>query len=140
MVFIELTKELSGIQKAKEEKEKEYQGLMETIDTLEPRSREKREAWARYFQIKKDLNKLEQNILYHELRIHTRLVQDRKEYMEARRNKTEWPNPQSYEDYKLQRKLASAPKTWRRGHPEKKEEKKEQKKAGGKQSAPSEEH
>ncbi len=123
-VYLELVRELSETVKIKDNKLKELATITKTAESLKPRSRESRVARETILRIKKEVDKIEQDILYKRLRIRSRAEQDRREYMSAWKAKSVWPRPESFNNYILQRKLASAPRTWSRVAPERKKENK----------------
>ena len=46
------------------------------------------------------------------MRAESRKKWDREKYLKAYKEKKPWPDPQEFEDYKIQRKLEVAPRNW----------------------------
>ena len=68
--------------------------------------------WTSYFHAQNKLEKLIETYRFLALKTHTQQQKDRVSYEKAFKDKKPWPDPEDVQAYKVERRLAEAPKEW----------------------------
>lgn len=106
-----------------EAKKKELEGQISTekknleeadgqIKKAVPQTGQIKFARKHYFEIKANLEKLQQLQKYYALRMESRKNEDQTEYLKAFEKDQPWPDPQEFDDYKTQESARFKKRTW----------------------------
>lgn len=110
-IYLDIQSDIRSLEKTIFEKNKSLDTLVANSQNLLPRSKELKKLNTQYYETKNELFKLNQKLMYLNLRLQTKRIQDQKEYLSAYKNKTEWPNKQTIKFYFDQKKMISKSKT-----------------------------
>lgn len=83
-----------------------------SINEAIPQTGQIKYAQKRFFEAEAALVKAEQMALYYEMRIESRLKWTKSAYLKAYNEKKPWPDPAEFEEYKAQKALEQASKSW----------------------------
>lgn len=91
---------------------KALEGFQKELGDVIPQTGQIRYAQKRVNESKEKITKLEQEKRFLEIKIEARKKEARKTYKIAFEKKEAWPDPQEWENYRIQRKFQQAKKTW----------------------------
>ena len=91
---------------------KALEGFEKEMREVVPQTGQIKYAQKRVNESKAKISKLEQEKQFLEIKIKTRLNEPRKSYTKAFNADQPWPDPQEWENYRIQRKFQQAKKTW----------------------------
>jgi len=111
-IYNDLLKEAADVSNQLKSAEKELEGFQKDTAAVLPQTGQIKYAEKRVYETSARIEKLKQMKQYWELRAETRKDWSRRNYLIAYKAKKPWPDPNEYEQYKLQRKLELAPRQW----------------------------
>jgi uncharacterized protein YhaN len=111
-IYNEMLKEAAETNSAVAAAQKELEDFQKNLDAVVPQTGQIKYAQKRVSETTAKIEKLKQMKQYWEIRADSRKDWDRKSYLQAYNAKKPWPDPEEYEQYKLQRKLQQAPRNW----------------------------
>ena len=111
-IYLDMEKEAAETESQIKTAEKDLEGFQKDLENVVPQTGQIKYAEKRVSEATAKLEKLKQMRQYWEIRLETRKQWDRKQYLAAYKAKKPWPESSEYEQYKIQRKLEQAPKSW----------------------------
>ena len=111
-IYSDLSKDLTVIDAAKEESEKNLEADKKSLEKSPPRTIERRNAEEDLLKEQGRFEHINQLLEYYKIRVARRLVESRRNYKLAFQADKAWPDPQEYEAYKVNKRLMNASKNW----------------------------
>lgn len=111
-IYSALLSDKSAYKGAAEAEKKTIAELEAEIAKLGPRDQIKKPKIRELYTRKKNLEQMEQQALYFEIRAEQRKAHAREEYLKAFHADKPWPDPAEFEAYKRAKKLRQASKNW----------------------------
>jgi uncharacterized protein YhaN len=111
-IYNDLLTEANAVNSQISAAEKELEEFQKALEAVVPQTGQIKYASKRVSETTARIDKLKQMKQYWEMRAESRKEWDRKAYLVAYKAKKPWPDPNEYEQYKLQRKLEQAPRNW----------------------------
>jgi hypothetical protein len=111
-IYSDILKEAAETNSAISAAEKELEGFQKDAEAVVPQTGQIKYAQKRVSETTAKIEKLKQMKQYWEIRAESRKDWARQSYLKAYNAKKPWPEPEEYEQYKLQRKLEQAPRNW----------------------------
>lgn len=111
-IYNDLISSLSSTQKALEDEKKTLEGHIKESADVVPQTGQIKYAQKRINESKSRITRLEQEVQYLELKVEARKSASRSKYLQAFKKKEAWPDSKEWENYKIEKKLQSAKKTW----------------------------
>lgn len=111
-IYLETKKDLDSVIASIEQAEKDKEKAKTALDLAPIRTGQRQDAEETFFEVLHKLDKLSEKYRYLALKMHSLKHYDQREYKKALKEKQPWPNEEAYNDYLVERRLASAPKEW----------------------------
>jgi len=111
-VYKDLKKEANLAYAAYKEKEKKALAAKKALDKAQVRTGQRLEAQDDYFTNLHEQEKYAEKYRYLELKAELRRKYDISVYPQIYADKKPWPDPEQYEQYEVEKRLATAPKEW----------------------------
>lgn len=111
-IYADLQAQLGATEKSLIETQKNMDEQRVSLEGAEPQTGKANVFKKRYFQAQSIADRLTQQIKYWKIRIEERKLFARRAYLEAIKEKKEWPDPKEYEIYLSEKKLRVAKLEW----------------------------
>lgn len=111
-IYSDIVKESRGIDSQLVAAQKELDGFLVDLEAVKPQTGQIKYAQKHISDAEQNLEHLRQMSQYWKLRVSSRLAWDREHYLVSFKNKTPWPPPGEYKEFKAQVALENAPKNW----------------------------
>ena len=111
-IYSDLEKEFKATSAQIAAAQKELDGFLTELEAVKPQTGQIKYAQKRVSDAQQKLEHLKQMNAFWKLRVASRLAWDREHYLLARKEKTPWPPPEEYKEFKAQMALENAPKNW----------------------------
>lgn len=111
-IYSDLQSELAAFTAAEKSAKDDVEKQKLELKKLKPQSPSKNFIQNRIYESERKLNQITQRKTYLEFKIESRVKAARKSYFTAYKQKEKWPDPKEFDEYKLQKKLETAPIIW----------------------------
>jgi hypothetical protein len=111
-IYKDLVKEANNYKKQYEEQKKILEGLNKDLEKTTPRSLEKKLVLRDLKKVKPLIPKYRQLADFYSIRAKRRKIVARQAYREAFQQDKDWPDPEEYESYLVQKRLRAVNLNW----------------------------
>lgn len=111
-IYKDISKRVSDAENAVKDQQKELETLKADMEKAGIRTGQREFTRDDYFAGKKKLQKLMEKYRYWKIEKDKRLEKVKVDYFAAYEKEEEWPHPDEYKEWKLERKLKDLPRDW----------------------------
>lgn len=111
-IYLDIQNEIQILKGSIEAKNKELESHKKELQDVVPQTGQIKYVQKRIYEAESQLVRLEQELLYFELKKESQMEDSRRAYMKSLKTNDEWPNPKDYEVYITEKKLRRAKKSW----------------------------